>query len=267
MLATLKLPPLTLSERGFTALSRVMSVFCYAAAGIVTLIIIVALIIMTLIGHPMEKQIGTAKAGVHIHSASVNDFRRIAPACITRVTAAHGKDFTSCFVRATPTAADIEAARHTSESLTGRIYTFAPAVLWTIPMAALAYGLFQAGRCFARLARRAYFAPETVRALRNFAMAGLFFVVVFPLLPWIHGAVTQFIFSTDTFLRHTIFKPAPGVFFSFSMPLGYTPPVFAVNAQTSFSGVLTAVYAFTVAILAAVMSRASTLARDHAQII
>ncbi len=267
MLATLKLPPWTLGERGFAALSRVMSVFCYAAAGVVGLIIILALIIMMLIGHPMQKQIGTPKAGVHINSVLTNDFRRIDPACITRVTAAHGKDFTACLVRAAPSAVDTENTRHASESLTGRIYTFAPMVLWTIPMAVLTYGLCRAGRCFGRLARRAYFAPETVRALRDFAMAGLFFVVAFPLLPWIHGAITHFIFSTDIFLEHTIFKPAPGASWSFSMPLGYTPPVFAVGAQTSFSGVLTAIYAFTVAILAVVMSRASTLARDHAQII
>ena len=269
MLATLKLPPWTLGERGFAGLNRVMSVFCYAAGGVVSLTIVVALILMMLIGYPMDRQIGPVKGGAHIAVSDIhiNAIQRSDPACLARIQGTHDHDISTCMVDTQPTAADIASARKSMTSVMGRVYLFMPTLLWAIPMGTLAYGLFQAGACFAALGQRAYFAPKTVGYLRNFALAGLLFVVMFPMLPWLHGLVTHLIFSTDILLKQTLFKPPAGTAWAFSTPGAYTPPTVTAGGRNAFSEVLMAIYAFTVAILATVMSRASTLANDHAQII
>ncbi len=106
-----------------------------------------------------------------------------------------------------------------------------------IPAGILAYGLLQARQCFLQLSCGHYFTLRTISTLRNFALAGLLYVVLLLGLPLLANILPSTLKGT-----------------------------FMIGNSTTCANLLTAIYAFTLAIIAALMTKASAIAEDNAQI-
>lgn len=126
------------------------------------------------------------------------------------------------------------------------------AVLYA-PLAALAYGLYQACACFVGLARGQLLARRTIDRLVRFSVAGLSFVLLAPHAGRIGGLVTDGSRKVMDFVTGD-----RTVLFSISV---YNANYAGVN------GLLTVIYAVTLTVIAVVMVKASTIADDHAQIV
>jgi hypothetical protein len=119
------------------------------------------------------------------------------------------------------------------------------------PLAALAYGLFQASACFVEIARGRMLARRTVHRLVRFSIAGLTFVVLAPQAGRIAGFVANGAYKLMSLI-------AGDKSFSFS---SFTTQYIGMH------GVLTVIYAVALTIIAVILVKASTIAEDHAQIV
>jgi len=253
-----------LKARGLSGLSRFMAIFSFFAAAIVTItaITLFGASFLVLRTEPLHQSWGSGKRGVEVNASgfAAADLKVTDSACVADVIRKGGNDTSGCpLIPATPE--QIAALKKASSSSLAKFYRLSSTWINLVPAAVLAFGLFQAGFCFSQLAAGKYFAPKTVRYLRNFAFAGLFFVVVSPLVPFIYTAVT----NTISAINLHFFTSGPGA--NISLPGPYSPPRFAVGSHTNFASFLTAIYAFTLAIIAALMTKASAIAEDNAQII
>lgn len=121
------------------------------------------------------------------------------------------------------------------------------------PLAALAYGLFQACACFVGLAKGQLLARRTIDRLVRFSVAGLIFVLLAPQA----GRIAALVADGSRKLMDLVTGDR-SVLFSFS---SYSVSYAGVN------GLLTMIYAVTLTVIAVVMVKASTIADDHAQIV
>jgi hypothetical protein len=124
----------------------------------------------------------------------------------------------------------------------------------TVPLAALVFGLAQASACFVGLARGRYFERTTVRQLRNFALGGLIFMLVFPNVNAIGDSIVGGVDMIVNALE----------------PKGVS--VHHATGRTSFdiagfAAALPVIYALTLSVIAWVMAKAAAIAEDHAQIV
>ncbi len=122
-----------------------------------------------------------------------------------------------------------------------------------LPLLALAYGLLEACRCFAAMAKGRFLARETVSRLTRFAIGGLLFVVLFPHAGAMAAAVNE---GLGTALDVLTRQPQP-----ISRTTHYD---FTVTGMSEW---LNTIYALTLTVVALVMARASSIAEDHAQIV
>ncbi|CAN5263991.1 hypothetical protein BH10PSE3_BH10PSE3_39620 [soil metagenome] len=123
----------------------------------------------------------------------------------------------------------------------------------TMPLGALTYGLLEASRCFAAMARGRFLARETAARLTRFAVGGLIFVVLFPHAGAMATAVEQGAASVLDLLAQAPQPIARSSHFNFTV--------------SGVSEWLNAIYAVTLTVIAVVMARASLIAEDHAQIV
>ena len=256
----------SLKARGFSGLSSVMTIFSFAAAGIVILAAATILggALMLQKTEAFHQTYGSEKTNIAINATgTIVKWQGTGdPACIAEVKKNGGKDVSKCpLIQTQPTPADIAAAKKDATSFRSKVYFLLPTFIYLIPVLVLTFGLLQAGLCFMELAKGRHFAPATIRHLRNFAFAGLFFVVVSACVPLIYTLLANLIFSIDLH----IFTPKP--IKHFTMPAPYMPPSFAIGSRTNFAAFLIGIYAFTLAIIAALMTKASAIAEDNAQII
>lgn len=126
------------------------------------------------------------------------------------------------------------------------LVTLACAVIFILPLSALIYGLAQAAACFAALARRRWFDRRTITHLRDFAVGGLVFLAIRPVV----NPVVLALNAGWGSLRHMTVTGG-----GFSMDLGPIPTL------------LTVVYATLLALITAVLAHARSVAEDHAQIV
>jgi hypothetical protein len=122
------------------------------------------------------------------------------------------------------------------------------------PFVALAAGLAEATACFVGMARGRFLARDTVRHLRNFAVLGLAFLVLFPNLHAIAYGADRLVDIAANFLG----------------PRGVTVYDDLANFNVQIRGLtdaLTMVYALALAAIVAVMTKAAAIAEDHAQIV
>ncbi|WP_291880206.1 hypothetical protein [Caulobacter sp.] len=121
------------------------------------------------------------------------------------------------------------------------------------PLAALAYGLFQACACFVGFARGRLLARRTVDQLVRFALAGLGFVLLSPFAAKLGGLATD------------------GSRKLMDIVTGDRSVLFSVSTYTAsyagVSNVLTVIYAVTLTLIALIMVKAAAIADDHAQIV
>jgi hypothetical protein len=122
-----------------------------------------------------------------------------------------------------------------------------------LPSLALAYGLFEACRCFGAMAQGRFLARATVSRLTRFAIGGLFFVVLFPHAGAMATAVNDGLGTALDLLTHAPQPITRSSDFSFRV--------------AGMSEWLNAIYALTLTVVALIMARASRIAEDHAQIV
>lgn len=137
-----------------------------------------------------------------------------------------------------------------------RVENFAPLIAGMVgallPLAALVYGLSQACLCFLGMAKGRFLHRKTAARLNRFAFGGLLFVLGTPF----SGAVGRLFAG----LAHGMIDLVTGQkSFWFSSGFGMT--------HSGVLGLLTAIYAVTLTVIAVVMVKASTIADDHAQIV
>jgi hypothetical protein len=122
-----------------------------------------------------------------------------------------------------------------------------------LPLLALSYGLLEASRCFGAMAKGRFLARATVSRLTRFAIGGLLFVVLFPHVETMAGAVNTGLGAALDLLTHAPQPTSSSVEFKIRV--------------TGMSEWLNAIYALTLTVVALVMARASSIAEDHAQIV
>lgn len=127
------------------------------------------------------------------------------------------------------------------------------AITLQAPLAALAYGLFEACACFVGLSRGRALARRTVDRLMRFSLAGLAFVLLSPCA----GLVAGWVFEGSRRLMDAVTNDNKLLFSVSHYTANYT----------GVSGLLTVIYAVTLTVIAVVMAKASTIADDHAQIV
>jgi len=125
-----------------------------------------------------------------------------------------------------------------------------------VSLSILTFGLANASGCFINLARGRFFDRRTVRSLRNFAMGGLMFVLVFPNRDALGTAAVQVVDRVMNQLNPSVV-----------VHHGVGHDFFAIAPFGTISDALIIVYALTLTTMAAVMAKAATVAEDHAQIV
>jgi len=218
-------------ERGLRGLSALMAAFC-GFATLLTALIMIGLFASTAIGASAGKPLNWSLSS---HGVST-----------------HG----NFEVGATTTCPTLPNGVCNEAISSPRVEIFAPLIVGMggalLPLAALVYGLSQACLCFLGMARGYFLHPRTAARLTRFAVGGLVFVLGTPF-----SGVIGRLFAGQT---HRIIDLITGdKSFAFFSSFG--------TAYSGVTGVLTAIYAVTLTVIAVVMVKASTIADDHAQIV
>lgn len=217
---------------GLRSVSGVMAAFCGLAA---VAVFAFALVMFGGVGAAMISAAKTGEAAWRSESITVQARSETSPPC-------PAPRQTSCPPpsRSTMPARDIGILS-------------AALIVGSLPSLALAYGLIEACRCFAAMAKGRFLARETVSRLTRFAVGGLVFVLLSPHAGAIVSAVSEGTARALDLLTH-----AP-------QPTSYSSHVkFTVSGMSEW---LNAIYALTLTVVALVMARASSIAEDHAQIV
>lgn len=218
-------------ERGLRGLSALMATFC-GFATLLTAVMLIGLFANTAIGVSTGKPLNWSLSS---HGVST-----------------HGK----FKVRATTTCPTLPNGICPKATSGPRVQVFAPLIAGMggalLPLAALVYGLSQASLCFLGMARGEFLQRRTAARLTRFAAGGLLFVLGTPFSGVMGQAFAR--------LTHRIMDLIIGEkSFAFFSGFGTT--------YSGVTGVLTAIYAVTLTVIAVVMVKASRIADDHAQII
>lgn len=215
-------------ERGLKLVSGGMAIFCGGAA-VLCAVMVTAMLIATArfewTGKPISWRVGEART------------------------------FASASIGKTESACQPADSRLCDPSRPREIDRFAAAMLGQLtmqtPLAALAYGLFQASAGFVGVARGRPLARRTTGRFVRFALAGLGFVLLMPNI----GRLAAFIADGS----HKLINMAAGT------------RAYQVSHYTAtygdFTSLLTMVYALALTIIALILVKASTIADDHAQIV
>jgi hypothetical protein len=214
----------SLKAMGFSGLSGLMAAFTFlsAAAVMLSMCLFLSVGLFLYRADPIHKSWNYDRSAINIQTTGIvlKDQRSTDPACVAEVVRKGGSDVSKCpLVPTQPTGADVAAFKKSATSLTGKIYFFLPTLINIVPASVLSFGLFQAGLCFLQLSGGRYFAQQTIRNLRNFAFAGLFYVVITPCIPLIYALLANLISSINLHF----FTPKSVT--SFNLPGPYTPPV------------------------------------------
>ena len=255
-----------LPGRGFAALSKTMAVFSIAAAVVVTIyaVFMVVMGTLSLLSGPVNWTASATMEGTHV-TVSPTVEKKLDMTCPELKKMSSG-DISKCAwiptnpaMAGSPPVADADAG---SPSRNGFNAAIRP-VLWSVPVFILVMGLIEAARCLNALAAGRYFDAVTVRRLRNFAVAGLLYVILTPCMPVIANLVCYLVTWVDILIIRT-WPPQHGWTL-------FMPSYFEANADLFgikvYSGFLILLYAFTLTMIATVMARASAIVDDHAEII
>lgn len=248
-----------LSKEGFAGASRVMAIFSLVAAAVIVIyaIIMVFLGTISLNGQTLHWKSGAAHADVQQTSQKQMDMN--CPELKIK-----SSDLTKCaWTNHVSTKQEVAAKARMSNSFGNWLNAFVRPALWSVPVFLLAAGLIEASRCLRGLAAGHYFEATTVQRLRNFAIAGLLYVVLTPCMPVVANLLSHILVDMEIQIIRTW---PPHESWSMNMPSSFTADA-DVGGLKDYSGLLIALYAFTLAMIAVVLARASRIITDHAEII
>jgi len=257
-----------LPRGGLSALTRVMSMVSVAAAGVVVLYAVTTIVLgtITLMAPSWHWSIGKSSPGaptVVLMSATqgTTSVKSLDMNCAELKKP--GGDVAKCLHPDTRGAAQIAAENQARQTLGNWFNASIRPVFWSLPVFLLALGLVEASRCLKGLAAGRPFTADTVTHLRNFAIAGLLYVLLTPCMPVLASGFYAVVMPIEGWMVRTW---SPHHTFTFVMPTWFEASS-AVGGITGFSGFLIGLYAFTLAVIATVMARASAIVEDHAEII
>lgn len=213
-------------ERWLKVVGGGMAVFCGLVGTLVTVAVVILLIgeaNFQWTGKPMAWRVGQPGSPVSAYASG----KVSCPPRVTRCGAAHKPE-----------------AKHYVPAMLGQLALQAP-------LAALAYGLFQASAGFVGVARGQSLARCTTGRLVRFAVAGLSFVLLAPQA----GRIGAFVADGS----RKLISLATG-------DRSYQVSVYTVGFE-NVTSLLTMVYALALTIIAVILVKASTIADDHAQIV
>ncbi len=264
-----------LPEGGLSLVTRIMSILSVAAAAIVVFYALLTILLgmISSMSVPFSWSIGDTKpgteasqtrftTGAHVTS-SLPAEKQLDMNC-PELTKKTGADLSKCaWLPHKPSADDIAAANKAKQTPGNWFNAAIRPVFWSLPVFLLAIGLVEAARCLNGLAQGRYFSADTVTHLRNFAIAGLLYVLLTPCMPAVANLFCNIVIWIDTLIVRTWPPHHP---YTVSMPTSFEANA-VVGGVRMFSGFLIGLYAFTLAIIATVMARASAVVEDHAEII
>jgi len=250
-----------LSKEGFAGASRLMAIFSLIAAAVIVIYAIIMVVLGTLglNGQPLHWKAGSAYANVQFQPTSQKQLDMNCP----QIEIKSG-DLSKCaWTNHVSTQQEVEEKARMSNTFGNWLNAFIRPALWSVPVFLLAVGLIEASRCLRGLAAGRYFEATTVRRLRNFAIAGLLYVVLTPCMPVVANLLSHVLIDIEIQILRV--WPPHGSW-SMNMPSSFTADA-DVGGLKDFSGLLIALYAFTLAMIAVVMARASRIITDHSEIV
>ncbi len=140
---------------------------------------------------------------------------------------------------------------------------FIPSLCLSCPVFLLASGLMEASRCLNGLAFGRYFDSATLKHLYNFALSGLFCVLLPLCMPVIYNIISFLTNSTEQ-IYWKIWPPEGSYSITSFNPWKMTVPTGDLKL---FYGFMICLYAFTMTMVATVMFKAAKIVKDHAEII
>lgn len=262
-----------LPQGGLSTLTRIMSIASVAAAAIVALYAVVTIVLgmISSMSVPWTFSIGDATTGTHVAqtqfttqvTTSLPVEKRLDMTC-PELNKTTGGDISKCAWQPHTPGADEIAAANKAKQTPGNWFNAAiRPVFWSLPVFLLAMGLLEAARCLNGLAGARYFNADTVTHLRNFAIAGLLYVVLTPCMPAFANVFCTVVTWIDTLIVKAWPPHHP---YTVAMPTSFEANA-VVGGIAIFSGFLIGLYAFTLAVIAIVMAKASAIVEDHAEII
>ena len=253
-----------LPGRGFTALTRTMGIFSVAAAVIVALYAVIMIVLGTLssMSGPLSWSAGVKTDGAHI-TISPPVEKRLDMNC-PELKKKTGADMSKCaWLPYTSSVAEIASREKAQNTFENWFKAAISPVFWSLPVFLLVMGLVEAARCLNGLAGGRYFHATTVTHLRNFAIAGLLYVILTPCMPALANGFSHLVTWFDILIIR-IWPPNEP--YSSSVPTHFEANANILGIKV-FCGFLILLYAFTLAVIATVMARASAIVDDHAEII
>lgn len=259
---------------GLSALTRLMSLVSVVAAVVVALYAVVTIVLgtMSLMSASWSWTIGEKANGSQVVHARMSVAqvvplptaeKRLDMNC-PELRKKTGGDISKCsWSPVAPGPEEVAAASKAKQTAGNWFNAAIRPVFWSMPVFLLAMGLVEAARCLNGLAGGRYFTADTVTYLRNFAVAGLLYVLLTPAMPWLANIFCNAIAYVNTVIVQIWPPRHPHIF---SMPT-YFEANAVVGGVKVFSGFLICLYAFTLAVIATVMAKASVIVEDHAEII
>lgn len=264
-----------LPQGGLSLVTRIMSIASVAAAAIVVLYAVFTIVLGTIasMSVPLNWSIGEAQPGPHGTKSQFSNVAQVTSSMpvekrldmnCPELKKKTGGDISKCdWLAHTPDANEIAAANKAKQTPGNWFNAAIRPVFWSVPVFLLAIGLVEAARCLNGLAGGRYFSAATVTHLRNFAICGLLYVLLTPCMPAVASLFCNALIWINTLLvKHW----PPNHPFTFSLPTSFEADAF-LGGVKEFSGFLIGLYAFTLAVIASVMAKASAIVDDHAEII
>jgi hypothetical protein len=259
---------------GLALLTRVMAVASLGAAGIVALYALVTILLGTisLMAVPWHWTIGENSTGKQVTYAQVSVSQVTTSPLIEKqldtdcpeLKKATGGDISKCaWLPHTPSIEELGAASKAKQTVGNWFNAAIRPVFWSVPVFILVIGLIEAARCLNGLAAGRYFSAGTVAYLRNFAIAGLLYVLLTPCMPSLANGFCNAVVWVESLYIRALPPHHP---YAISMP-SYFEANAVIGGVKKFSGFLIVLYAFTLVVIAIVMAKASAIIDDHAGII
>jgi len=262
-----------LPEGGIAASTRIMSMVSRVAAAIVVVYAVLTIFLGTLsmMSVPWSWTIGEKTSGTQVFKAQISTVQNIPLASVEKHLTPNcpelkkdlGQLSTCLVLPHTPTADEIATSSKAKQTLGNWFNAAIRPVFWSFPVFLLALGLIEAASCLTGLSAARYFDAATVGHLRNFAVTGLLYVLLTPLMPALANLFCTAVIWIDAVILKAWPSHRPYIF---SMPTSFEADA-AVGGIKTFSSFLVCLYAFTLTVIATVMAKASAIIEDHAEII